>query len=98
MLPSSPAMVKQAFGYMLEHPRIPRYEATRNNATGADDQQERPGAILVSSETARRTSGFNKLDDDTVRALRRRREAGRNDRPPITTGSRNGTGRASGSE
>ena len=26
MLPSSPAMAKQAFGYMLEHPRIPRYQ------------------------------------------------------------------------
>ena len=36
-----------AFGYMLEPPRIPRYrlaQASGDNATGADNQQERPPA------------------------------------------------------
>ena len=45
---------------MLGHPRIPRYQfakASGDNATGADDQQERPAFKPESSETIRRTSG-----------------------------------------
>ena len=47
MLPSPLVTVELAFGYMLEHPCIPRYQlaqASGDNATGADDQQERPRA------------------------------------------------------
>lgn len=94
MLPCSPVTASEAFGYMLERPRIPRYSSTQvgsENAPGADNQQERPEsrpAIWESSETARRTPrtpSTDVRDDDTVRALRRRREAGRNARPPRTT-------------
>ena len=49
-----------ASGYLLETPSIPRYSsasADSENASGADNQQERPGLNLESSETIRRTSG-----------------------------------------
>ena len=58
MLPSPLVTVELAFGYMLEHPCIPRYQlakASGNNAMGADNQQERPRAIEESSETKRQT-------------------------------------------
>ncbi len=48
-----------ASGYLLETPSIPRYSsasAGSENASGADNQQERPAILRESSETIRRTS------------------------------------------
>ena len=66
MLPSLPVTAGKAFGYMLEHPRIPRYQrvgreanelvTTRRVRTISRKDHDGGNAIAVSSETARRTS------------------------------------------
>ena len=86
-------------GYMLETPSIPRYLSWRNaklvlvnymigkNATGADNQQERPGSrFRESSETTRQALSENSrweyaktLSEDIVRPPWRHGEPGRND-------------------
>jgi hypothetical protein len=61
-LPPAPATARCASGYMLGTPSIRRYSPPyggSDNATGADNQQERPArfnASPESSETIRRTS------------------------------------------
>ena len=50
MLPASPVMASDEFGYLLEHPSIPHYslaQASSENVLGADNQQERPGVIFT---------------------------------------------------
>jgi hypothetical protein len=53
VLPLSSVTARTEFGYLLEHPSIPRYEArhesddARENVPGADNQQERPDVIFI---------------------------------------------------
>jgi hypothetical protein len=68
MLPCSPATASEAFGYMLERPRIPRYSSTQvgsENVPGADNQQERP-------ESRKRSGNPQRLHAERLTFLNRR--------------------------
>ena len=60
-------------GYLLEYPVDPALPLSGDNATGADNQQERPRAIEESSETVRRTP-VDQPGDETVRTAWRHAE------------------------
>ena len=77
-------------GYMLERLSILSYEdsinpcfkhgwnGSRNNASSADNQQERPAQAGILRDY---TPGISERDEDIVRAAWRHAEVGRNDQP-----------------